>query len=86
MSIKGVMTTRDLNRQGGVTGAARVQQEREKEKYLTDMQIELEREQRIEEEKREESKRIKLLVREALKEEKLKTSKKAKKKKVKNGE
>ena len=85
MSIKGVMTTRDLNREGGVTGAARVQ-EREKEKYLTDMQIELEREQRIEEEKREESKRIKLLVREALKEEKLKTSKKAKKKKVKNGE
>lgn len=86
MTIKGVMTTRDLNREGGITGAARVQQEREEEKYLTDMQIELEKEERIEEEKRTESKRIKLLVREALKEEKLKTSKKAKKNKTKNGE
>ena len=82
MSKEGVMTSRDLSRVGGTTGAARVQQDREAEKVKTlKEQIAF---KELEAEKEDERKRIKLAKMIAEEMAKKKPTKKAKAKNVKN--
>tara|TARA_Y100000310_G_scaffold328312_1_gene396270 strand:- start:4149 stop:4415 length:267 start_codon:yes stop_codon:yes gene_type:complete len=82
MSQDGVMTSRDLNRGGGTTGAARVQQEREIEKRKVAAELAFKQAKVEAEENRKREMLAKMIADEIAKEKKKKT----KKAKVKNVE